>query len=66
MRKLICLAGLLGSSLVSMAPPALAQVVVHKPGKTMVFRNRRQARRFFHRGRWYSHRAFRRGTWVYW
>lgn len=66
MRKLACIAALLSGSLLPMAPPAVAQVVVHKPGHTMVFRNRRDARRFFHRGRWYSHRAFRRGKWVYW
>jgi len=66
MRKLISIAVLLGGSLLPMVPPAVAQVVVHKPGRTMVFRNRRAARRYFRRGRWYSHRAWRHGHWVYW
>jgi hypothetical protein len=34
--KRICLALLLGGSLLPMAPPAVAQVVVHKPGHTVV------------------------------
>jgi hypothetical protein len=60
MRKLI-LAALLGVSLLPMAPPAEAQVVVTS----------RHPRRF-HRGRWrhgrvwYTHRAWRGGRWVYW
>jgi hypothetical protein len=45
MKKLVCLATLLGGSLLPMVPPAVAQVVVHKPGQTLVFRNRRAARR---------------------
>jgi hypothetical protein len=66
MKKLVCIASLLGSSVLPMVPPAAAQVVVHKPGHTMVFQNRRAARRFFRRGRWYSNRAWRKGHWVYW
>ena len=66
MKKFICLAALLSGSLVPMVPPAEAQVVVHKPGQTHVFPNRRAARRYFRRGRWYNHRAWRRGHWVYW
>ena len=66
MKKLVCLATLLGGSLLPMVPPAAAQVVVHKPGHTMVFQNRRTARRYFRHGRWYSHRARRNGRWVYW
>src|SRR5215468_348748 len=36
MKKIICLASLLGGSLLPMVPPATAQVVVHKPGHTVV------------------------------
>ena len=62
MRKLIYIAALLGGSLLPMAPPAEAQrAVVVRPHRTRVRR-----RRYFHRGRWYSHRRFRRGHWVYW
>lgn len=66
MKKLICLAALLGGSFLPMVPPAQAQVVVRKPGQTHIFPNRRSARRYFRRGRWYSHRAWRHGHWVYW
>jgi hypothetical protein len=68
MRKLICVATLLGSSLLPMIPPAEAQqVVVKRPGHTLVFRNRRAARRYFRRSRWTPrHHAWRGGRWVYW
>jgi hypothetical protein len=45
MRKRVCLAALLGGSLLPMVPPAAAQVVVHKPGHTVVYSNRRAYRR---------------------
>ena len=63
MKKLICIAALLGGSLLPMVPPATAQVIVHRPGRTVVVGRRG---RFMHRGRWYRHRAWRRGRWVYW
>ncbi len=60
MRKLFCLAAVLGGMLVPVAPPVLAQPVV-------VFRPHPAHRgRFFHRGHWYNHRAMRRGHWAYW
>ena len=65
MRKLICVAALLGGSMLPMVPSIVAQVVVHRPGRTVVVRSRPRGR-FRHRGRWYSHRARRRGHWVYW
>lgn len=65
MRKLVCLAALVGSSLLPMAPPAAAQVIIAKPGQTLVFRNRRDARRFFRRNRFQNRRYFYRGRW-YW
>jgi uncharacterized protein YcfJ len=49
MRKLICLATLLSSSLLPMVPPATAQVVVHKPGHTVIVPNHRSARRHYRR-----------------
>jgi len=52
MRKLICLAALLGGLVLPMVE---AQAVVHRPGHNLVHRNRRQ-----------SHRAWRHGHWVYW
>lgn len=58
MRKLI-LAVLLGVSVLPIAPPAEAQVVVMR-------RHPAQRGRFSHRGRWYSHRAWRGGRWRYW
>jgi hypothetical protein len=46
MNKRICLALLLGGSLLPMAPPAVAQVVVHKPGHKVVYHGRyRRSRR---------------------
>jgi hypothetical protein len=60
MRKLICVAALLGGTLLPMAPPAAAQRVV------AVRRHPARRGRFVHRGRWYSHRRFRRGRWHYW
>jgi hypothetical protein len=59
MRRLI-LAALLGVSLLPMAPPAEAQVVVMRrhPGF--------HRGRFHHRGVWYNHRAWRGGRWRYW
>jgi hypothetical protein len=63
MRKLICLAALLGSSALPMVPQAVAQVVVHQPGQTLIFRNRRDARRFFRRSRFHNRRYFYRGRW---
>jgi len=70
MRKLI-LAALLGSSLLPMAPPAEAQVVVMRPhpgfhpafhrGPATFHRGP-----FFHRGMWFNHRAWRGGRWRYW
>ena len=45
MRKRICLALLLGGSLLPMVPPAGAQVVVHKPGHTVVHHGYRRSRR---------------------
>jgi hypothetical protein len=65
MKKLICLGALLGSSLLPIVPPAVAQVVVHKPGQTFIFRNRRDARRFYRRNRFMNRRVFYRGKW-YW
>jgi hypothetical protein len=60
MRKLICVAALLGGMLPLMPPRAEAQhVVVVRPHPV-------RRGRFFHRGRWYNHRRFRRGTWFYW
>src|SRR5262249_4838096 len=60
MRKLICLAAVLGGSLLPMAPPAEAQraLVVRPPPGHLV--------RFSHRGRWYNHRRFRGGHWFHW
>ena len=65
MRKLICVGALLGGSLLPMVPSAVAQVVVQKPGQTLIFRNRREARRFYHRNRFRNRRYFYRGRW-YW
>jgi len=46
MKKRICLGLLLGGSLLPVAPPAVAQVVVHKPGHTVVYHGRyRRSRR---------------------
>jgi hypothetical protein len=69
MKKLIGIAALLGGSLLPMVPSATAQVIVHRPGRTVVVGPRgRSVRRgrFMHRGRWYGHRRWRRGRWVYW
>jgi hypothetical protein len=46
MKKLICVASLLGGSLLPMVSPAVAQVVVKKPGHTVVYhgRSRRSSR----------------------
>jgi hypothetical protein len=43
MKKRICLAILLGGSLLPMVPTAVAQVVVHKPGHTVVHHGYRVA-----------------------
>jgi len=65
MRKLICVGALLGGSLLPMVPSAVAQVVVQKPGQTLIFRNRRDARQFYRRNRFRNRRYFYRGRW-YW
>ena len=56
MKKLIGLAALLGGSLLPMVPPAADKVVVHEPGRTLVFPNQRAAPRYM-RSRSRSRRA---------
>jgi hypothetical protein len=58
MRKLL-LAALLGVSVLPIAPPIEAQVVIVGP-------HRVHRGRYFHRGRWWGHRAWRGGRWRYW
>jgi hypothetical protein len=65
MKKLICLATLLGSSVLPMIPPAQAQVVIQKPGQTLIFPSRRAARRFYRRNRFRNRRYFYRGRWYF-
>ena len=65
MKKLICLGALLGGSLLPMVPPAAAQVVVHQPGQTLVFRNRTDARRFYRRHHFMNRRVYYRGRWYF-
>jgi hypothetical protein len=63
MRKLIFAVGLLGGSLLPMAPPAEAQrMVVVRPVRPHPARRGR----WHYRGRWYNHRRFRNGRWFYW
>jgi hypothetical protein len=51
MKKRLCLALLLGGSLVPMVPPAEAQVVVHKPGHKVVYHGRSRSSRRGRRAR---------------
>lgn len=60
MRKLAFIAALLGGSLLPIATPAVAAVVVTRAHPAYHPRGR-----YYYRGRYYSHRYYNRGHWYY-
>jgi len=63
MRKLLCVAALLGGSLLPLAPTAVgAPVVVPRPTGVVVTGPHH---RYYHNGRYYNHRYYHRGHWYY-
>lgn len=59
MRKLVCVAALLGGSLLPIVTPAVAAVITRSHP---AFHPRG---RYHYRGRYYDHRYFYRGRWYY-
>jgi hypothetical protein len=76
MRKLLCVATLLGGALLPLVPPAVAAVDVTRPAVDVTRPTVDVTRpttgvvtspghRYHYRGRYYNHRHYYRGHWYY-